>query len=155
MAWVRTEQDEAEADILKRYGNTVRTWGMAMKRLRITDSELASYRTGFHGGVRCIMHSMAKDLRMSDDEFSAIEAAAERMADLCQAKEATPGAATPKVTVNLPGEKTYTTEEVDGLLREVTGGDIAVNIIPSGKRRERVKLLRLFKILNLSRHRGV
>lgn len=100
MAWIRTEQDEAEADILKRYGNTVRTWGTAIKRLRITDSELAPYRTGFQAGVRCAVSAMARDLHMNDDELAVLEAAAERMADLCQVKEATPGAATPGVTAN-------------------------------------------------------
>lgn len=100
MAWKRTEQDEVEADILKRYGNIARTWGMAIKRVRITDSELAPYWTGFQAGIRCAMHAMAKDLRMSDDELAALEAAAERMADLCQIKETTPDAATPGVTAD-------------------------------------------------------
>lgn len=100
MAWVRTERDEAEADILKRYGNVVHTWGMAIKRLRITDSELAPYRTGFQTGVRCAVFAMARDLHMNDDELAAMEAAAERMADLCQEKESTPDAATPGVTAD-------------------------------------------------------
>lgn len=34
----------------------------------------------------------------------------------------TPGGETPKVTVNIPGERYYSPEEVDDLLREVTAG---------------------------------
>lgn len=48
-------------------------------------------------------------------------------------KRETPGAATPEVTVNLPREKTYTTEEVDALIREVTGGAAVVNKVSEGR----------------------
>lgn len=41
---------------------------------------------------------------------------------MAREKKETPGAGTPKVTVNLPGEKYYTAKEIDDLLREVTAG---------------------------------
>lgn len=46
----------------------------------------------------------------------------------------TPGAATPgETTVNLRGERSYTPEEVDSLLREVTRGLGKIQLKPTSK----------------------
>lgn len=46
----------------------------------------------------------------------------------------TPGAATPgETTVNLRGERSYTPEEVDALLREVTRGLGKIQLKPTSK----------------------
>ena len=50
------------------------------------------------------------------------------------ANKETPGAATPgETTVNLRGERSYTPEEVDALLREVTRGLSNIQLKPTSK----------------------
>lgn len=50
------------------------------------------------------------------------------------ANKETPGAATPgETTVNLRGERSYTPEEVDALLREVTRGLGKIQLKPTSK----------------------
>lgn len=88
----------------------------------------------------------------------------------------TPGGATPKVTVNIPSGKEFTKEEIDDLLIEVTSNSKVFNVKSADKRLkannrgtvgliqtdsklkkilDRVQFLRLSKIFNLLRHRGV
>lgn len=88
----------------------------------------------------------------------------------------TPDAATPGVTVKLTSEKQFTAKEIDDLLAEVITGSTKVNVKtadkclksdnrgsvvlvqPDSKLKkilDRVQFLRLSKILNLLRHRGI
>lgn len=66
----------------------------------------------------------------------------------------TSGAATPKVTVNIPREKDYTAQEIDNLLKTVTR-DSHVNITNKSLNLRDSRLRRWLKAVIQKAHRAV